>query len=202
MSDFCLVRTDRLNILLIKHDVIRSRGEVEDAPLRRRHAVKRCLEATAVLPRLGSSLVRRKVLNENGDVLDTAAKFLRQRIQSLFCNLNEIFALHPSPTEARARSLGVAVVKLARGLLCISGISVGTEDCVFLGVRHAARAVSVRHARERLRPSPPESAPDRAPCRSRGRLVDVDLRVQCCCPGRHADQQHQREATSWPILNP
>jgi hypothetical protein len=37
---FCLARTDRFDILLIKHDVIRSRGEVEDAPLRRRHAVK------------------------------------------------------------------------------------------------------------------------------------------------------------------
>jgi len=40
MSDFSLVRADRFNILLIKHDVLRSRGEVEDAALRRRHAVE------------------------------------------------------------------------------------------------------------------------------------------------------------------
>jgi hypothetical protein len=40
MTNFYLTGADRLNILLIKHDVIRSRGEVEDAPLRRRHAVK------------------------------------------------------------------------------------------------------------------------------------------------------------------
>lgn len=39
-SDFSLVGADRLNVLLIKHDVIRYCGEVEDAPLRRRHAVK------------------------------------------------------------------------------------------------------------------------------------------------------------------
>jgi hypothetical protein len=38
MSDFGLVGADCLNVLLIKHDVIRSCGEVEDAPLRRRHA--------------------------------------------------------------------------------------------------------------------------------------------------------------------
>jgi hypothetical protein len=40
MSDFSLIGADRLNVLLIKHDVIRSCGEVEDTPLRRRHAVK------------------------------------------------------------------------------------------------------------------------------------------------------------------
>src|SRR5713101_3471514 len=40
MTHFGLARADRLNILLIKHNVIRSCGEVEDAPLRRRHAVK------------------------------------------------------------------------------------------------------------------------------------------------------------------
>jgi hypothetical protein len=40
VADFGLSGADRLNILLIKHDVIRSRGEVEDAPIRRRHAVK------------------------------------------------------------------------------------------------------------------------------------------------------------------
>ena len=40
MSDLSLIGADRLNILLIKHDMIRSGGEVEDAPVRRRHAVK------------------------------------------------------------------------------------------------------------------------------------------------------------------
>jgi len=40
MSDLSLIGADRLNILLVKHDVIRSRGEVENAPLGRRHAVK------------------------------------------------------------------------------------------------------------------------------------------------------------------
>ena len=40
VSDFSLIRADRLNVFLVKHDVIRSRGQVEDASLRRRHAVK------------------------------------------------------------------------------------------------------------------------------------------------------------------
>jgi len=40
MTNFCLVGADRLNILLVKHDVIRPCGEVENAPLGRRNAVE------------------------------------------------------------------------------------------------------------------------------------------------------------------
>jgi hypothetical protein len=39
------------------------------------------------------------------------------------------------------------VIKLARGFLRTSGVSVSTEDCIFLGVGDAARSVSVRDAR-------------------------------------------------------
>jgi hypothetical protein len=40
--------------------------------------------------------------------LDTASKFFRQRTQRLFCNLDEVFALHPSPARpgGYARILG------------------------------------------------------------------------------------------------
>jgi hypothetical protein len=39
-----------------------------------------------------------------------AAELFRQRIQCLFSNVDEVFALHPPPTETGARSLRVAVV--------------------------------------------------------------------------------------------
>ena len=40
MSDFSLVGADRFNVFLIKHDVIRSPGEVKDAPPGRGNAVE------------------------------------------------------------------------------------------------------------------------------------------------------------------
>jgi hypothetical protein len=112
MSDSSLVRADRFNILLIKHDVIRSYGEVEDAPLRRRHAVENPQKQSSVLPLLGWSLVRRKISDEDRDVLDPDLELFRQRIQSLFCNLDEIFALHPSPLTQTAHLHRVASVIL------------------------------------------------------------------------------------------
>jgi hypothetical protein len=65
-----------------------------------------------VLPQLGWSLVRRKIFNEDRDVLDADAELFRQRIQSLFCNLDEIFALHPSPLTHGERPHRVASVIL------------------------------------------------------------------------------------------
>src|SRR5215469_10382985 len=41
--------------------------------------------------------MRRKILDQNRDVLDAAAELFRKRIQGLFCNLNKILALHHSP---------------------------------------------------------------------------------------------------------
>jgi hypothetical protein len=112
MTHFGLARADRLNILLIKHNVIWSCGEVEDAPLRCRHAVKDAQKQPPLLPQLGWSLVRRKIFNEDRDVLDADAELFRQRIQSLFCNLDEIFALHPSPLTHEERPHRVASVIL------------------------------------------------------------------------------------------
>jgi hypothetical protein len=63
-----------------------------------------------VLPQLGWSLVRREIFNEDRDVLDADAELFRQRIQSLFCNLDEIFLLHPSPLTRGERPHRVASV--------------------------------------------------------------------------------------------
>ena len=54
----------------------------------------------------------RKILDKNRTVLDTAAKLLRQRVQGFFSNVDEFFAFHRSPTDARARSFRVAVIIL------------------------------------------------------------------------------------------
>ena len=58
------------------------------------------------------SLVRRTIFNEDRDVLDADSELFRQRIQSLFCNLDEIFALHPSPLTKTAHLHRVASVIL------------------------------------------------------------------------------------------
>jgi len=65
-----------------------------------------------MLPQLEWSLVRRKIFNEDRDVLDADSELFRQRIQSLFCNLDEIFALHPSPLTQTAHPHRVASVIL------------------------------------------------------------------------------------------
>ena len=65
-----------------------------------------------LLPQLGWSLVRRKIFNEDRDVLDADSELFRQRVQSLFCNLHEIFALHPSPLTQTAHPHRVASVIL------------------------------------------------------------------------------------------
>ena len=52
----------------------------------------------------------RKILDQNRDVLDTAAELFRQRIQSFFSNVDEIFALHPSPLTQTVHAHRVASV--------------------------------------------------------------------------------------------
>ncbi len=57
-------------------------------------------------------MVRREILDQNRNVLDTAAELFRQRIQSFFGNLDEIFALHPSAQTHTAHSHRIASVVL------------------------------------------------------------------------------------------
>jgi hypothetical protein len=64
------------------------------------------------LPQLGCSLVRRKIFNEDRDVLDADSEFSRQRIQSLFCKLDEIFAVDRSPLTQTVHPHRVASVIL------------------------------------------------------------------------------------------
>ncbi|MGA9861892.1 MAG: hypothetical protein WBQ19_07245 [Terriglobales bacterium] len=47
-------------------------------------------------------LVRRHILNQNRDVTNATAKFLGERVERLLDYLDEMFALHPSPTENKS----------------------------------------------------------------------------------------------------
>src|SRR5208282_5016402 len=44
-------------------------------------------------------LARRHILYQNSNILNTTAKFLGERVERLLDYLNEMFTLHPSPTE-------------------------------------------------------------------------------------------------------
>src|SRR5450755_2065710 len=59
-------------------------------------------------------MVRREIFHENCDVLYTAAKVFRQRIQCFFSGIDEMFALHPSPTETNKGTLTPSSRRLFR----------------------------------------------------------------------------------------
>ena len=75
--------------------------------------------------------MRRKILDQNRDVLDTAAELFRKRIQGLFCNLNEILALHHSPLAQALHLHRVAAIVL---LLLLVTFIASTVSFIFLFV--------------------------------------------------------------------
>src|ERR1035437_7570786 len=100
-ADSGLARADRFNILPIKHDVIGSRRQVKYALLGRGDAMEEPQKQPPLLPRLRRWLVRRHILYQNSNVTNATAKFLWDRVESLLDYLDEMFTLHPSPTEIR-----------------------------------------------------------------------------------------------------
>ena len=54
----------------------------------------------------------RKILDQNRDVLDTAAELFRKQIQGLFCKRNEILALHHLPPAQAVHLHRVASIVL------------------------------------------------------------------------------------------
>jgi hypothetical protein len=68
------------NILLIKHDVIWSRDEVEDGSSSSQARRETCLEAVACAAPAWAVVGRREIFNEDRDVRYTATKFLRERV--------------------------------------------------------------------------------------------------------------------------
>lgn len=99
MANFSLVRTDRFDILLVKHDVVRPSREVEDAFLGSRNTMKDAQKQSLLLTRLGWSLVARKILDEDRDVMNTAPKFFWERLERVLNNFDKSFAVHFLPAE-------------------------------------------------------------------------------------------------------
>ena len=74
--------------------------------------------------------MRRKILEQNRDVLDATAELFRKRIQGLFCNLNEILALHHSPLAQAVHLHRVASIVL---LIVVTFVA-STVSLIFLFV--------------------------------------------------------------------
>src|SRR5712692_5789848 len=58
-----------------------------------------------LLPRLRRWLVRRHILYQNSNVTNATAKFMWERVKRLLDYLDEMFALHPSPSEINKGTL-------------------------------------------------------------------------------------------------
>src|SRR5262245_8977727 len=98
-ADFGFAGADRFNVLLIKHDVIGPRRQVKDALPGHGYSMENAESQPPLLPRPRRWLVRRRILEQNRNVMHATAKFLRERVEHLLDYLGETFTLHPSPTE-------------------------------------------------------------------------------------------------------
>src|SRR5712692_7516071 len=76
-----------------------------------------------LVPRMRLWLVRRHVLYQNSNVTNATAKFLWERVERLLDYLDEMFALHPSPTELNKGTLTPSsrrrLCRHHRHLLCL-----------------------------------------------------------------------------------
>src|SRR5215469_8079690 len=108
LTNFCLIRANRLDVFLIEHDVGRTGRQVKEALPGGGHAVKDAQKQASLLSGTWGGLVRREILDQNCDVVDTAAELFRQRIQSLFRHVDEVLALHRSAGTQTARGCRMA----------------------------------------------------------------------------------------------
>src|SRR5712692_6366428 len=67
-----------------------------------------------LLPRLRRWLVRRHILYQNSNVTNATAKFPWERVKSLLDYLDEMFALHLSPSEINKGTLTPSSRRLCR----------------------------------------------------------------------------------------
>ena len=80
LADFALVGANGFNVLLVKHNVVGTRGQFEAAPLCLGHAVEETEKQPSLPLRLHRWLVRGKVFHENSHVTDATAELSRKRI--------------------------------------------------------------------------------------------------------------------------
>src|SRR5215469_17912125 len=108
LTNFCLTGANRLDVFLIEHDVGRTGRQVKDALPGGGHAVKDAQKQASLLSGTWGRLVRRVILDQNCDVVDTAAELFRQRIQRPFRHVDEVLALHRSARTQTARGYRMA----------------------------------------------------------------------------------------------
>jgi hypothetical protein len=92
ISNFGLGGANRFDVLLVEHDVIRPSREIEYTLLRHWYAVEEPQQE--FLWARGWGLAGRKIFHQHGDIADTTAEFLRERVKHLLHDLGELFALH------------------------------------------------------------------------------------------------------------
>lgn len=94
LADFGLAGADRFDVLLVQHNVIRPGGQVEGALLCSGHAMEQSQKKPPSRSRQRRWLIGWGVLDEHGDIADTAAELFRKRVEHLRDHLDEMVALH------------------------------------------------------------------------------------------------------------
>jgi hypothetical protein len=102
--DSGLAGADRFDILLIKHDVIGPRREVKYALLGRGNAMEQTQKQPPLLPDCGDGWFG-GISSTRTATLRTTAEFLWERVERLLDYLDEMFTLHPLPTETNKCTL-------------------------------------------------------------------------------------------------
>ena len=93
-ADFGIVVADGFDILLIKNDVVRSRGKVKGALFRSGQTVKKAQKQLPLVLQLFWRLAWWKILHENSDVTYAIAELAWKRVECFLDYLDEIFAFH------------------------------------------------------------------------------------------------------------
>src|SRR5664279_3951523 len=101
MTDFGVVRADRLDIFLVEDEAVRSRAKVEHALLRGRHTLENAQNQTAGPAAADSSTKPARflahpwpILNQYREIVDPLSEFRWESVQHFFHQLNDVPTLH------------------------------------------------------------------------------------------------------------
>ena len=112
-TDFGCVGADRLDVLPVEDDAVRTDRQVKDASRGGRQALKNSQNQTSSLAgprvpggptRLSSRSPGRLVLNQNREVVDSFAKLFWKCVEYFRNQLNEVFPLHLAHLTVRSLS--------------------------------------------------------------------------------------------------
>src|SRR5262249_24210235 len=142
-ADFRLVGADRLNILLIKHDVIGARGQVKHALLGPGYSVEKTESQMPRPARMRWRLVRRHILYQNSNVMNATAKFWRERVENLLDYLDELLSPHSIEGHADSDSpIAFLVAPFPRYSNTIPAASTRNKEHVMTGFASQEKAAT------------------------------------------------------------